>query len=220
MLATSNTDTISVFVGRPDRAYLERICKELNATKYPQRRDEMRQLVQRWRESGPHLDRLLDSDQILKSELHSMWHGEYHAGKGARAHIVLKTTKFQYTDHEYAIGMFAALTLNPECERLAGPCAHIPCGKYFIRKGKRLTSYCSRLCCQRASAIRHTKRRIEADRKDKLERARAAVQKWRTARTRDDWKTSVCKREPDITMRFLTRAVTKGDILEPRAHAA
>jgi hypothetical protein len=220
MLTRVKPNTTDVFVGGPVRADLEKICEVLNSAKYPQRRDELRQLVQRWRESGPNLERMLESDEILDSELKSVWYGKYLPGKHGRAHISLLTTKMMQNDHEYAVGMFAALTLNPDCEKLGGPCAHITCGKYFVRKGKRLTGYCSRLCCQRASALRHTKRRLEEERKDKLDRARAAIQKWRTARTRDDWKTSVCKREPDITMRFLTRAVTRCDLVEPRARAA
>lgn len=220
MLTRSKPNVTDVFVGGPVRADLGRICEVLNSAKHPQWRDELRQLVQRWRESGPNLQRMLDSDEILDGELKVAWYGKYLPGKHARAHISLRTTKLLLDDHEYAVGLFAALTLNPECEKLGGPCAHVTCGKYFVRKSKRLTDYCSRLCCQRASALRHTKRRLEEERKDKLDRARSAIRKWLTARTRDDWKTSVCKQEPDITMKFLTRAVTRGDLVEPKARAA
>lgn len=221
MLTPSKPNVTDVFVGGPVRADLEKICEELNSAKRPQLRDELRQLVERWRESGPNLERMLDLDEILDSELKTAWYGKYLPGQHARAHIVLRPTKvFHNTNHELAVGMFAALTLNPNCEKLGGPCAHIKCSRYFVRKSKRLTDYCSRLCCQRASALRHTRRRLEEERKDKLDRTRAAIQKWQTTHTRDDWKTAVCKREPDITMRFLTRAVTKGDLAEPRARAA
>lgn len=221
MLTRSKSSATDVFIGGPVGADLKRICEELNSSKHPQRRDELRQLVQRWRESGPNLERMLDSDQILESEMKAAWYGKYLPGKHARAHIFLRPTKvFHNTNHELAVGMFAALTLNPDCEKLAGPCIHISCGKYFIRKSKRLTGYCSRLCCQRASALRHTKRRLEEERKDKLNRARAAIQQWRTSHTRVDWKVAVCNREPDITMKFLTRAVTRCDLVEPGARAA
>ncbi|HVP54836.1 MAG TPA: hypothetical protein VMU45_07560, partial [Candidatus Eisenbacteria bacterium] len=43
-------------------------------------------------------------------------------------------------------------------------------------------------------------------------RAQAAMQKPPTARTKDDWKVFVSERESDITPKFLTRAVTKGEL--------
>jgi len=216
MLNYSRPNLADILISGPNRADLEKVCEVLNSERDPQQRDELRSLVQRWRESGPNLKRMLASDYTLETELEAAWYGKYVPMDQASAHIYLRPTKpFHNTKHQLAVAMFAVLTLNPNCEQLAGPCAHSRCGKYFIRKGKRRTNYCSRLCCQRASAIRHTKRRLEEERKDKLKRARAAIQKWRTARTNYDWRTSVCKQEPDLTSKFLTQAVTRGDLVEP-----
>jgi hypothetical protein len=220
MLVRSRASANAVFIGGPNRADLERICEVLNSAKHPEHRDDLRQLVQRWHESGPNLERMLDSDPILAGEMQGAWYSKFWPSKHARAQLVVNPTKLSFTHREFVAGMFAALTLNPDCEKLAGPCAYSPCSKYFIRKGNRLTAHCSRRCCQLASAVRYTKRRLEEERKDKLKRARAAIQKWRTAHTKDDWKTSVCRQEPDLTMRFLTRAVTRGGLVEPRARAA
>jgi hypothetical protein len=217
MLTFSRSPATAVFLGGPNRADLDKICALLNSARYPKKRDDLRQLVRRWRESGPNLEQMLDSDPILAKEMQSAWHAKLYPGKHARAQLALNPTKLSYTESEYAAGMFAALTLNPECEKLGGPCAYVPCSKYFIRSGSRLTSYCSRRCCQLASAIRYTKRRLDKEREEKLGRVKTAMQRWRKAHTQDDWKTSVCRQEPDITMKFLTRAVTKGDIVPPKS---
>ncbi len=41
------------------------------------------------------------------------------------------------------------------------------------------------------------------------------MQKWATTRPKDDWKGFVSKREADITPKFLTRAVNKGELKAP-----
>jgi hypothetical protein len=215
MLTKGQFSTKQVFVGEPDQADLEKICSVLNSEKYPERRDELRRLVHRWQASGPKLQALLDSDDTLSREVQESWKGKYMPGKLGRAHFALLPSRLIHTAHQYAVGMFAALTLNPDCEKLTGPCSYVPCRKYFIQKTKRRTSYCSRRCCQFASAIRHRKKQLLEEREDKLNRAVAAVKRWRMLRTNDDWKTSVCKQEPDITVRFLTRAVGKGDLVPP-----
>ena len=111
---------------------------------------------------------------------------------------------------------FVKFLLIEHRESLAGPCQWKHCGKYWLlKKGKLRPSYCSRQCCQRASATEYTRRRLEKERADKLERAEKAARRWRTARTKNDWKIFVLKQEPDITSKFLTRAVNKGELKPP-----
>jgi hypothetical protein len=220
MLIFSRSSTSAVLIGGPNRPDLDKVCEVLNSAKYPERRDSLREIVQRWRASGPNLEKMLDADQILAASMQAAWYSKVSPSKKGRAYLVLNPTKLRFSTHEYVAGMFAVLTLNPDCEKLSGPCAYSPCGKYFIRKGKRLTAHCSRRCCQLASAVRYTKRRLGEEREDKLNRTRVAIEKWKTARSKDDWKTSVCKQEPDVTKKFLTRAVTKRTLVEPRSRAA
>ena len=77
MLVFSRTSANAVFIGGPNRADLERICEVLNSAKHPKQRDDLRQLVQRWRESGPNLERMLDSDPILAGEIQAAWYSKF-----------------------------------------------------------------------------------------------------------------------------------------------
>ena len=113
---------------------------------------------------------------------------------------------------------FVRLLFNELRDSLAGPCKWKHCGKYFRLKGNRRTAYCSRPCCQYSAASRCTQRRLQREHADKLQRVQAAMQKWPTARTKDDWKAFVSKQqelkqqELEISRKFLTRAVTKGEL--------
>jgi hypothetical protein len=206
------TDTV---LGVPDLCDLDKICEVLNSSDRPKQSHELRQLITRWRESDSDLERMFSLDPALEQELQSSWFGKYMIGNNGRAHIVLRPKKLQHTPHEYAVGLFAVLTLNPESHRLGGPCAYGPCGEYFIQKRNGRAAYCSRRCCQSASAVGHTQKRYQEERGNKLRKAKIALHAWRTSRTNDDWKTSVCKQEPELTSRFLTQAVTRGDLKPP-----
>lgn len=158
---------------------------------------------------------MLDEDEALSDELENSWFGKYISGKGGRAHILLRPRRLKHNDHEYAIGMFAALTLHPECERLRGPCAYRRCGRYFLQKTRRITDYCSRQCSQKAAGLKHRQTQLAEERKDKLRRTEVAIRQWRVSRRRDHWMEWVCRHVPDITRTFLTRAVNKGDLIPP-----
>ena len=117
---------------------------------------------------------------------------------------------------------FVRLLFNELRDSLAGPCKWKHCGKYFLLKGNRRKAYCSRPCCQYAAASTCTKRRLQREHADKLQRAAAAAQKWakewQQGRTRWDWKhwkQRVEEIEPDITPKFLTRAENKGELKAP-----
>lgn len=111
--------------------------------------------------------------------------------------------------------MFVYFLLNERRDNLAGPCKWKHCDSYFLLRGKRRTAHCSRRCCQLDAASRYTKERLQREHADKLHRAGAAAQKWakewRKGRTRKDWKQRVSEIEPDITTKFLTRAVTNDE---------
>ena len=108
--------------------------------------------------------------------------------------------------------LFHFLTLNPHCEKLAGPCAR--CESYYVKKRASQKVYCSRRCGNAATAVIRTREKLAAERADKLRRATAAARKWTTTRTSLDWKRWVSDMEPDITPKFLTRAVNQG-VLKP-----
>jgi hypothetical protein len=108
--------------------------------------------------------------------------------------------------------LFHVGTLNPEWEKLAGPCAR--CGRYYLKKRASQKVYCSRRCGNAATAVARTSKRIEAERNDKLRRVKTAIREWRSAKTQQDWKHWVATRA-GVDLRFLTRAVNKGDLVPP-----
>ena len=105
------------------------------------------------------------------------------------------------------------LDSESEWDKLAGPCAR--CGRYYLKKRASQKVYCSRRCGNATTADARTRERLAREHADKLRRSQAAMQKWTTTRTKDDWKVFVSKREPDITPKFLTRAVNKGELKPP-----
>ena len=116
-------------------------------------------------------------------------------------------------DPDVAYEIFAMLVLDARRQYLGGPCDR--CGRYYIKKRLDQKRYCGRRCAHLASAVRSTSKRLEREHKDKLDRAKSAVVQWRKTVTRLDWKRWVSRKEPDITPKFLTRAVRKGELNEP-----
>lgn len=112
-----------------------------------------------------------------------------------------------------ALRLFIEFLLNPECGKLAGPCPR--CDHYYIRRSVRNNKYCSRSCGTRATALNATRKRREEDHADKIRRAALSAEKWTTMRTRLDWKQWTSRKEPEISVKFLTRAVNNGDLKPP-----
>lgn len=114
--------------------------------------------------------------------------------------------------------VFMELLLNPQRERLSEkPCAR--CGRYYLKKTARQKVYCSRACSRDGTAAYATKKRLAAERQLKLQVAAEEVRNWAAARTKEDWKHWVCQtaagRRVELTPKFLTRAVNKGELTEP-----
>jgi hypothetical protein len=114
---------------------------------------------------------------------------------------------------EIAVLMFVELVLNPQWDKLGGPCAQ--CGRFYIKKTVRQNAYCSRSCGTGATARKATLRKRAEEHSDKLRRAAAAAQTWVTSRATVDWKQWVSAKEMDITPKWLTRAVNKGELQTP-----
>lgn len=111
-----------------------------------------------------------------------------------------------------ALRWFVEFLMNPECHKLAGPCDR--CDKYYIRKSARNKRYCSRSCGSKTTAAAATKRARQQEHEQKLARARERIQDYAKSRTKLSWKQWVALKG-DITPKFLTRAVNKGELQEP-----
>jgi hypothetical protein len=130
-----------------------------------------------------------------------------------RERVWLPNSDLKPTPEAEAIMLFHLLTVNPLCEKLAGPCPR--CDRYFIKKRASQKVYCSRRCGNAATAAVRTSERLADERNQKLARASAAMKRWKPTTTRRDWKVWVASKT-GIDQRFLTRAITKGDLVPPK----
>lgn len=189
-------------------------------------------LMERLNGCGGNLKKMMDGDPELEQIVREVCVTRWIPSTNRTANLVLQPFWEHIMKRELTPGQvdqmrperFAALlfyvgTLNPEWDKLAGPCKWKRCGKYFLLKRKRRTAYCSRRCCQRNAASRCTKKRLQREHADKLRVAAELAQKWATGRTKDGWKQWVSNQpagvRAEITPKFLTRAVNKGELKTP-----
>jgi hypothetical protein len=183
-------------------------------------------LMKRLEECGGNLKRMMDGDSQLAETVAEVCVTCWKPRMNRTAYLVLqpswkhilkrKLTPMQVDrmrPERYAALLFHVGTLNPEWDKLAGPCAR--CGRYYIKRRASQKVYCSRRCGNAATAVERTRERIKAERKDKLDRAKTALKKWTRATTQLDWKSWVAQKTK-IDPRFLTRAVHKGDLVPPK----
>ncbi len=177
----------------------------------------LRKIVHDWWGSGPNLKKFRLIHPKLCAEIDRLWEArpvELSWGPSGNAVFISAITDTPgRTAREEALRFFLILITNPNWEKVAGPCAR--CGKYFIKKRASQKVYCSRQCGNTATATAKTREQRQQEHADKLSRAARAAQKWAIARTKLDWKPWVSRKEPDITPKFLTRAVNSGELKEP-----
>jgi hypothetical protein len=174
-----------------------------------------RELVQRWQASGPDLQKFHRDNPTMWAAVAQCWERNppmlwYSVGSGGAS--LIESAFPGNTPSQEAVRLFLMLILNPEWDRLAGPCAR--CGNYYIRRTALNKAYCSRSCGTRATALAATKRKREEERAEKLSRVAKLCEQWRNIHTKQDWKSWICGQR-DITKTFLTRAVNKGDLKPP-----
>ena len=221
------------------KAALAEICGALNSEASPDLKMWLRAWVEEWKASGPNLKKMtkelmakgLPAQNLfaLTLALRTYW-GPTDAGQAElllmpdyeelerqlgkeRAGRVGPDGKRKLTPEAEAVTLFHLLTVTPGCEKIAGPCPR--CDRYYIKKRASQKVYCSRRCGNAATAVARTRERIAGERRGKLARASAAMKKWESMATRQDWKRWVAQKT-GIDPRFLTRAVTKGDLVPPK----
>ena len=183
-------------------------------------------LMERLKECGGNLQKMMNDDPELAKVVTSACVTRWMPSTNRRAFLVLQPSveiqalspmpepqEVKERAELLAALLFHVGTLNPEWDKLTGPCAR--CDNYYIKKRASQKVYCSRRCGNATTAVARTRERLAREHADKLRRSQAAMQKWTTARTKDDWKVFVSKRQSDITPKFLTRAVNKGELRPP-----
>jgi hypothetical protein len=195
------------------QAKLQGICEVATQEKDTERG---RELVEWLKEfvNAPSLDAMLRDNRGLMQELE---HTHRSVADYSKKHVVHRSYRDYPHDiidpHSFALWVFGNLIDNELNEKFRGPCAR--CGIYFPKKRATQNVYCSRRCGNAATAVARTRERIDEERNDKLLRAKGALREWRSAATKEDWKHWVAKRAK-IDLRFITRAVNKGDLVPPQ----
>ena len=216
------------------KAALNEICGALNSETDRKLKFHIRGWVKTWQLSGPNLEKMTkdvpeNRRHALAYAMRTLW-GPTDGGQAelffVPDYLELErllgeqrvwqngaNDKRKLTPEVEALILFHLLTVAPGCEKIAGPCPR--CDRYYIKKRASQKVYCSRRCGNAATAVARTRQRIASERSEKLACARAAVKKWGSASTRQDWKHWVAQKT-GIDTRFLTRAVTKGDLVPPK----
>lgn len=237
-----------VVLGELGKEHLERFCELLNSTEHLGLRDHLRQLVEVWQDSGPNLKKMMSGTVEMMSEtisytfssayeiVKSLFTTSWAPTRWGRANLYVVTND---TELERLFGgeriyrnmpdgtrtlipaveswvEFGFFTLNPYCEEVAGPCAR--CGNYYVKKRKSQKVYCSRRCGNAATAVVRTAKKINAERDEKMVRAKALIRKWNTLRSRSGlvWKVWLKEHDPSITDKFVTRRVKMRELPKPK----
>jgi len=189
--------------------------------------EPLARLIERLRRYEGDLRKMMDDDLELEKVIKSVCVTEWMPSRKGRAYLVPQPSWEHILKRKLSPGQvdrmrperFAALlfhvgTLNPEWDKLAGPC--VRCGNYYIKKRASQKVYCSRRCGNAATALARTSERIKAERADKIGRAKAAIKEWKAAKPQRGWKHWVSERTA-IDLRFLTRNFTEtGELMTPQ----
>lgn len=177
----------------------------------------LRHCVEAWQNSGPDLRKFAKLHPELWAYVRQPWSGLGDkpfliATDSGMAEVVWPCAQSPSSEQE-ALKYFVSLITNPLWARLGGPCAR--CGKYYVRRTAHDPKvYCSRSCGTKNSAIAATKKARAKEHAEKLQRAQKSIEQWRSTGTKLDWKEWVSRRG-DITSKFLTRAVNRGELTTP-----
>jgi hypothetical protein len=136
------------------------------------------------------------------------------SGTGASSLVVYVGEKGkQWTAWDHALRQFISLITNPEREKLAGPCQR--CGKYYVKKRASQKVYCSRTCGNAATAVLRTRKKWDEERGKRLNAAKKAMREWSRLKTTELFQEWAEDRYPDLTKKFLTRAINNRELPKP-----
>lgn len=182
------------------------LVKALNSRK-ALRNERLRELVTIWQASGPNIAKLFGENPALYGELMAAWKpapeltktGAVRLHFGHAWNMPAPEEAEEAGERFAAMSLFAALLVNPEWEKLGGPCDR--CGNFYIKKRDNQKRYCSARCGNLATA----KQQFVNKRQGNLERAITAIADFRKQHPNAaDWKTAVAGRT-GLTIKFLTR---------------
>ena len=177
---------------------------------------ELYRLVTAWRDSGPNVSKLFQTESGLVVPALNIRAMLMPTGTSQGKLVLLEGGRRKGSEKARltAFDLFLGFLLNPFNQQLGGPCAR--CGRYFVKKTKRTVSiYCTAKCGNRStSKLANQKRRL-AEREERIATVRRAIRDWQNAKSRVPWKEWVSKKTL-VSKNWITRALRSGEILEPR----
>jgi hypothetical protein len=178
-------------------------------------REELKRLVKLWLECEFNLNRMATAlgAQNIKS---ISFNGTFHLHVNREGRPILVPYPAEGSSH--AQGIFLQLLLNPDSERLGGPCGR--CGRYFLKETWHRRTFCSRACLTFSTAVKATQKARKKKSADRLQWAAKAIADWQRAKRRGSWKAWTIKcfrdeRREYITEKSLTRWVNEGKLKAP-----
>ncbi len=182
-------------------------------------RQHLTEMVQGWLASGPVLSKWAEMKLSVGYPNLSGWEGASRVmfrPEGPRLRYFIKyAPRRRWSAWDHAVNQFLRLVTNPKCGQLGGPCER--CGRYYIRAGRKPKRFCSKHCARTEGAKTAMQRKREKAREEKLEAVTKAMAEWESrSRRAEKWRGFVCRKCPGVTLTFLTRAIHKGEISEPK----
>jgi hypothetical protein len=213
----------ATFKGEDPRRVLQETVDALNLGERanprlnPKAHARLLRLVRAWKDSGPDLFKMTSqgtNEQV--SYLWKAWECRLAPTHSGRAYLFLSPTGEHFRD--VVAFYFIRLILCPDWAKLGSPCLN--CGKWYVKKTKRTSEFCTARCAGNATKARERARR----RKQKLASAKELLRNYsgRHARYREmDWKQWVVEGTDGKTSRkFLTMVVDTGELVPPKTSEA
>lgn len=176
---------------------------------------QFRRLVTEWQECNWSLLKMFRRNQPLSGAADCVQVSIYPKNAGGASLRWAMRNDPTATPKQKAMGYFLEFVTNPLWRSLAGPCKE--CEQYFVRESARNRGYCSKKCSSRQTARTAGRQRIERERIRKIRIAEVRLARWSDGSRREDWKRFVA-RDPELTVRWITTAVTRGDLSPPLEH--
>jgi hypothetical protein len=178
-------------------------------------REELGILVKLWLECGFNMNKMRQT--IDRRRLKSIpVEGTFHLVFTAEGRPV--PVPYPAKESTHAQGIFLQLLLNPDSERLCGPCGK--CGRYFLKETRHRRAFCSRACLTFSTALKATQKARQKKSAERLGWAAIAIADWQRSKCRGSWKAWTVERlitmhGEHITQKSLTRWVNEGKLIAP-----
>lgn len=176
---------------------------------------KLRKLIEMWIASGPNISKMLrDNPNCLPTRGNGIYRPST-TGRMYFDHFPAGNGRTSNKPNHLAQMIFLQFVLDPDCEKLGGPCL-CGCGQYFLKASKHRKIYCKGHGSA-VSASAAMKRKQARERAPRLRSANKAIRKYEQLRKRSDWKTFV-EIETGISQRTLGIWVKKAFLQPPKGY--